>query len=101
MPRNGHASIFSLSQPLRKVELDSTFRNDCGNAATIFPNIAQCNTPHNDSCNVSHNVRFVLVSQLKRSTDSRESSVVAVARRVARILAQCNTSGLATLQRKI
>ena len=26
------------------VELDSTFRNDCGNAATIFSNIAQCNT---------------------------------------------------------
>ena len=32
-----------------------TFDNDCGNAATIISNIAQCNTPRNDSCNMSCN----------------------------------------------
>ena len=38
-----------LLQALQKVELDSTFHNNCGNNFINFFNIAQCNTP----CNLS------------------------------------------------
>ena len=55
IPRNGHFPHFLLSQLLQKLEFDSTFHNDCGNAATIFSNIVQCNTPHDDSCDLSGN----------------------------------------------
>ena len=51
-------------QPLHKVELDSTFCNECGNAAMIFSNTAQCNTPRNDLCNLSRNVLCSSVNQL-------------------------------------
>ena len=51
------------------------------NAAMIFSNIAQCNVQL-----VSQ--RFVLISQLKRSIDSRESSMVAIAKQITKIIAQ-------------
>ena len=51
------------------------------NAAMIFSNIVQCNVQL-----VSQ--RFVLISQLKRSIDSRESSMVAFAKQVTKIIAQ-------------
>jgi hypothetical protein len=38
-------AIFLLQQPLHEVESGSTFCNDCGNAATHFKSIAQCNIP--------------------------------------------------------
>jgi hypothetical protein len=38
-------AIFVLQQALHEVESGSTFRNDCGNAATHFLRIAQCNIP--------------------------------------------------------
>ena len=43
----------------------------------------------------------MLISQLKRSTDSRESYVAAVLRKIAGIITQCNTHGLAMLQHTI
>ena len=56
-------------------------------AATLqrfFSNIAQCNPPRNDSCNLSG-------KDFKRSNDSRGSAAVAVVRQVARIIAQCDS----------
>ena len=38
-------AILLLPQALQKVELDSTFCNNCGNNFIDFFNIAQCNTP--------------------------------------------------------
>ena len=83
-----------LPQPLRKVELDSTFRNDFGNAATIF--FVTLLATIRATC-----LATICAHQPIKTFNCFSRVLVAVTRQVARIIAQRNTPGLVTLQRTI